>query len=271
MSAILFVTTEIPSSYALALRQHGYRVTEVESAEQVRSAVGKENYGLVIFEVPAELELFRYHYSFIASMLPHTQRILLLDCRQRKMLDQSHPIFDTPIASFQLIQKPIARFDFVDRVHSVCGCRATNVNRIAVAIDIEAFDGKRRYEGVIRNISSSGVRMSIPRREDIRKGDILHVRFAMAMKDSDYCRAISAMTEVVWCLDTTERRGLWPWRRPHSFSLGLQFSQMSYEDKNEIKTFVEQAVTPELVNRGSTGVKDGASDGANDGASERAS
>lgn len=251
MSAILFVTTESPSKYATALRQHGYRVTEVASADQVRAAVGEERFNLVVFEVPVDLDLFRYHYSFIASMLTQTPRILLLDCRQRKLLDQSHPMFDTPLASFQLIQKPIARFDFVDRIHNICGCRSTNVNRTPVTIEIEAFDGKGRYDGEVRNISSSGLRLAFAHKEKICKGDILHVRFALAIKGSDYCRSISAMAEVAWCREAEDDEGSrhrWrPWRRRHRFAVGLQFSQISYDDKIAIKNFVEKEVTPELA------------------------
>lgn len=245
MTAILFVTTDSPSGYATALRHHGYRVTEVSSAEDVRAAVGRQRYGLVIFEVPVELNLFRTHYSFIASMLAQTPRILLLDCRQKKLLDQSHPVFDLPLDGYQLIQKPIARYDFVDRVHSVCGCRATNVNRIGVAADLEAYDGKNRYDGVVRNVSSSGLRLQFPARVEIIKGDILHVRFALNIGDTDYVRPISSIAEVVWSLDSPERRGLWPWRRPQGMALGLQFSQMNYDDKAELKRFVEGEEEPD--------------------------
>lgn len=239
MTAILFVTTESPSDYAIALRHHGYRVTEVSSPEEVRTVISRQRYGLVIFEVPVELDLFRFHYSFIASMLAKTPRILLLDCRQKKLLDQSHPVFDLPLANYQLLQKPIARYDFVDRIHSIHGCRATNVNRVGVAMGLEAYDGKNRYDGIIRNISSSGLRLHFATRVDLKKGDILHIRFALAMDNTDYVRAISSIAEVVWCHDSRERRGIWPWRRPHGMAIGLLFSQMNYDDKSELKRFVE--------------------------------
>lgn len=239
MTAILFVTTESSNGYSEALRHHGYRVTEVSSADDVRAAVGRQRYGLVIFEVPVEMELFRFHYNFIAAMLTKTPRILLLDCRQKKLIDKSHPEFDLPLANYQVIQKPIARYDFVDRVHSVCGCRSTNVNRVGVAMNLEAYDGKNRYDGIIRNISSSGLRLHFPGRVDLKKGDILHVRFGLAIGDSDYVRAISCIAEVVWLLDNQERRGLWPWRKPQGMATGLEFSQMNYDDKAELKRFVE--------------------------------